>query len=84
MQDYFVFENELEGTLVLRRPLDYENLKSFTVGVRAQDQGTPAQASDTVLHVNVIDADDQNPRFVDDRYTGFLPDPPTEVRRYKK
>lgn len=79
LQDFFVFENDLEGTLVLRQPLDYETLSSFTVGIRAQDQGTPPQITDTVLQVNVVDADDQNPRFFDDRYTAHLPDPPTQV-----
>ncbi|GLV38516.1 Cadherin 96Cb [Carabus blaptoides fortunei] len=76
--EYFKFENELEGTLVLNRPLDYEFLKNFAITVRAQDQGNPPLASDTVIQVNIIDADDQNPIFVDDRYNAFLPDPPLE------
>lgn len=79
MQEYFKFENELEGTLVLNRPLDYEFLKNFTITVRAQDQGNPPLASDTVIQVNIIDADDQNPKFFEDRYSAFLPDPPLEV-----
>lgn len=65
----------MEGTLVLRKPLDYETLPAFTVGLRAQDHGNPPKSSDTVLHVNVIDADDQNPRFFDDRYSAMLPNP---------
>jgi hypothetical protein len=44
-----------------------------------QDQGSPPQYSETTLYVNVIDADDQNPRFYDDRYTAALPDSPTQV-----
>lgn len=35
-QDYFVFVNGLEGTLVLRKALDYETLSNFTIGIRAQ------------------------------------------------
>lgn len=35
-QDYFVFVNGLEGTLVLRKALDYESLSNFTIGIRAQ------------------------------------------------
>jgi hypothetical protein len=35
-QDYFVFVNGLEGTLLLRKPLDYEALSNFTVAIRAQ------------------------------------------------
>lgn len=78
-----MFENDLEGTLVLRQPLDYETLSSFTVGIRAQDQGTPPQITDTILHVNVVDADDQNPRFLDERYTAYLPDPPSKVSEHE-
>lgn len=36
LQDFFVFANALEGTLVLRKPLDYETLSNFSVGIRAQ------------------------------------------------
>ncbi|KAF7277034.1 hypothetical protein GWI33_009513, partial [Rhynchophorus ferrugineus] len=67
--DYFEFENELEGTLVLKKSLDYESLKQFDVGIRAQDHGDPPKNTDTTLTVHVIDADDQNPKFLDDRYT---------------
>lgn len=100
--------NGLEGTLVLRKPLDYETLPNFTLTIRAQvsysflqlsfinftstsipyvillepyfnasflqDQGNPPQYTDTLLYVNVIDADDQNPKFVDERYSAILPD----------
>ncbi|KAJ9600573.1 hypothetical protein L9F63_026289, partial [Diploptera punctata] len=45
------------------------------------DQGSPPQRSDTILYVNVIDADDQNPRFYDDRYTAVLPENPTQGTR---
>jgi hypothetical protein len=36
MQDIFIFANALEGTLVLRKPLDYENISNFSVQIRAQ------------------------------------------------
>lgn len=70
--DYFEFENELEGTLVLKKPLDFESLRSFDVKIRAQDHGEPPKTTDTVLTVHVVDADDQNPRFLDERYTAVL------------
>lgn len=76
--DYFEFENELEGTLVLKKPLDFESLRSFDVNIRAQDHGEPPRGTDTVLTVHVVDADDQNPRFLDDRYTSILPEPTTK------
>ncbi|GLG93434.1 Protocadherin-like wing polarity protein stan [Gryllus bimaculatus] len=81
--DYFVFVNELEGTLLLRKPLDYEKLSNFTLTIRAQDQGVPPQHSDTTLQVNVMDADDQNPRFYDERYTALLPEPPVQGARLR-
>ncbi|KAK5646834.1 hypothetical protein RI129_005298 [Pyrocoelia pectoralis] len=73
--DYFDFENELEGTLVLRKPLDYESLRNFEVGIGAQDHGEPPKSSETTLNVHVVDADDQNPRFLDDRYSATLQEP---------
>lgn len=71
--DYVAFVSPLEGTLVLRKSLDYETLKNFTVTLRAQDQGTPPKYSDTTLHVIVEDADDQNPKFLKDSYRAELP-----------
>ncbi|CAL7939565.1 unnamed protein product [Xylocopa violacea] len=71
--DYFVFVNALEGTLVLRKPLDYETLANFSVDIRAQDQGNPPKSSTTTLYVNVIDADDQNPAFQNDQYKIVIP-----------
>lgn len=73
--DYVSFVTPLEGTLVLRKSLDYEALKNFTVTLRAQDQGTPPKFSDTTLRVIVEDADDQNPKFLRDSYRAeLLPD----------
>lgn len=76
--DYFEFENELEGTLVLRKALDFETLSSFDVGIRAQDHGDPPMSTDTILTVHVVDADDQNPRFLDDRHSAVLVEPATK------
>ncbi|XP_065202017.1 protocadherin beta-11 isoform X2 [Planococcus citri] len=81
--EYFSFVNGLEGTLVLRKPLDYESLPNFTITIRAQDQGNPPQYSDAIVYVNVIDADDQNPKFADDRYVATLPDHATQGTRLR-
>lgn len=48
-----------------------------------QDQGNPPQYSDAIVYVNVIDADDQNPKFSDDRYYATLPDHATQVSELK-
>nr|XP_022918947.1 protocadherin Fat 4 [Onthophagus taurus]XP_022918948.1 protocadherin Fat 4 [Onthophagus taurus] len=72
--DYFDFINELEGTLVLKQSLDFEKLKKFTVRIKAEDHGQPPKSAETTLTVNVIDADDQNPKFLDERYFAHLQD----------
>lgn len=71
--DYVTFVTPLEGTLVLRKPLDYETVRNFTLILRAQDQGAPVRYADTTLDVIIIDADDQNPRFLRDSYWAELP-----------
>lgn len=71
--DHVDFVNPLEGTLQLKKTLDFEILKNFTVKLRAQDQGNPPKFSDTFLRVFIIDADDQNPRFEYESYTAELP-----------
>lgn len=71
--DYVTFLTPLEGTLVLRKPLDYETARNFTLTLRAQDQGDPPRHSDTTLDVIIIDADDQNPKFSRESYYAELP-----------
>lgn len=71
--DYVTFVTPLDGTLVLRKPLDYEIVRNFTLTLRAQDQGSPPRYSDTTLDVIIIDADDQNPKFMRDSYWAELP-----------
>lgn len=71
--DYVDFVNPLEGTLQLKKSLDYEQLKNFTVKLRAQDQGNPPKFSDTFLRVFITDADDQNPKFNYESYTTEFP-----------
>ncbi|XP_037943095.1 protocadherin Fat 1-like [Teleopsis dalmanni] len=80
--EYVQFLNPLDGTLVLKKPLDYESMQNFTVKLRAQDQGTPPKFSDTLLRVVITDADDQNPKFQRESYTGELPGDgrPGEIR----
>lgn len=71
--DYVDFVNPLEGTVQLKKTLDYEQLKNFTVKLRAQDQGNPPKFSDTFLRVFIIDSDDQNPKFKYESYTADFP-----------
>jgi len=68
------FESRLGGNIILTSALDFETLPKFWVVIRAQDQGEPPNTATTTLSVNVQDADDQNPRFLDDKYSSVLPD----------
>ncbi|XP_042230925.1 protocadherin-7-like isoform X2 [Homarus americanus] len=72
--DMFTFESPLSGSLVLRKPLDFESLPIFNVTIIAQDQAAVPQSSSTILTVQVQDADDQNPAFIRDHYMAVLPD----------
>lgn len=73
--DYVAFENPLEGNLVLTKSLDYETLRSFSLKIQAKDQGAPPMVSEALVTINVIDADDQNPAFLYERYDALLPPP---------
>ncbi|XP_055377565.1 protocadherin-16 [Condylostylus longicornis] len=82
--DFVQFLNPLEGTLVLKKALDYETLQNFTIRLRAQDQGVPPKHSDTLLRVIITDADDQNPKFLQELYRGDLPldGRPSEIKTH--
>jgi len=68
------FDNPFIGNLILTAPLDYETLPKFWLTIRAQDQGDPPNSATTTVTINIIDADDQNPRFQDDKYIAYLPE----------
>lgn len=78
--DYVSFVSPSDGTLSLRKALDFERMKNFSVKLRAQDKGAPPKYSDTMLYVEVLDADDQNPKFKDDSYWGEIPLPGSSNR----
>lgn len=65
----------MEGTLVLKKAVDYETLKHFKIAIRAQDQGQPPLYTDAVVSIDINDADDQNPLFGQSRYWAHLPQP---------
>lgn len=54
-------------------------LIKFKMSILLQDQGNPPQYTDTIIYVNIIDADDQNPKFYDERYTATLHDHTAKV-----
>lgn len=81
--DYVSFENPLEGNLVLTKNLDYETMRSFSLKIEAKDQGAPPMISHALVTINVIDADDQNPAFLYERYDALLPGPGQENAGHK-
>ena len=60
-----------QGLLTLRKPLDYETTKRHYLTVvasdRAVDKSTRLSATTTLL-INVLDSDDQDPKFSQDVY----------------
>ena len=67
------FPSPLEGRLLLEKALDFECDPELEVVVEARDQGTPILRSRATLVITVLDADDQNPAFLEEHYTAVLP-----------
>ncbi|XP_066248043.1 protocadherin-like wing polarity protein stan isoform X1 [Euwallacea similis] len=61
-QSQFAIDS-LTGDVTLVKPLDYENLRSYRLVIRAQDGGSPARSNTTQLLINVVDVNDNAPRF---------------------
>ncbi|KAL4710435.1 hypothetical protein ACJJTC_008837 [Scirpophaga incertulas] len=55
--------DSLSGDVSLVKPLDYEQLRSYRLVIRAQDGGSPSRSNTTQLLVNVRDVNDNSPRF---------------------
>ncbi|KAK4302799.1 hypothetical protein Pmani_025146 [Petrolisthes manimaculis] len=56
--------DETEGVVSLARPLDRETRDTYTLTVRAVDQGSPPLSATTHLTVTVSDINDNAPEFV--------------------
>ena len=67
------FPSPLEGRLLLVKALDFESDPELEVVVEARDQGAPILRSRATLVITVLDADDQNPAFLEEHYTAVLP-----------
>jgi len=51
------------GDLSVTSPLDFESTRQYHLTIRAQDSGTPPAANTTNVLVNVVDVNDNVPRF---------------------
>lgn len=61
-QSQFAIDS-MSGDVTLVKPLDYESVRSYRLVIRAQDGGSPSKSNTTQLLVNVLDANDNSPRF---------------------
>ncbi len=62
------------GELVLNKELDREKQKEVTLILTAVDGGTPPRSGTVVIHVTVLDANDNAPVFSQDIYKVSLPE----------
>ncbi|XP_009321015.1 PREDICTED: protocadherin Fat 2 [Pygoscelis adeliae] len=57
------------GQISIAKHLDREEIPSYSLTVRATDNGHPAQFSDVAVHVHVSDVNDNPPRFFQLNYS---------------
>jgi hypothetical protein len=61
----FGLTDPTSGQIVVTRPLDFEQVQSYQVTVRAFDNATSAQLfTDVVINVSVVDVNDNAPVFI--------------------
>lgn len=75
--DSFAFLNPLDArSLVVKdsQLLDYESQSKLSLRIMAKDQGDPANWAIASLYLNLLDIDDRNPEFSDDKYAGVIRD----------
>ncbi|XP_030648018.1 protocadherin beta-16-like [Chanos chanos] len=78
--DYFVFDvhsnngKERYGELVLEKKLDREQQREIKLTLTASDGGIPQRSGTVVIHVVVLDANDNTPVFSQSAYRVSLPE----------
>ncbi len=60
----YVYINPDSGQIYAMRKFDYEQLNAFQFIVQVLDKGTPAQSSNTTVHVFIIDQNDHPPVLI--------------------
>ncbi len=60
----YVYINPDSGQIYAMRKFDYEHLTAFQFIVQVLDKGTPAQSSNTTVHVFIIDQNDHPPVLI--------------------
>uniref|UniRef100_UPI0037E77028 protocadherin alpha-8-like n=1 Tax=Semicossyphus pulcher TaxID=241346 RepID=UPI0037E77028 len=59
-------------SLVTKDILDKETTPMYTISITAKDLGSPALSSTKVIHVDVIDVNDNRPLFTESPYTFYV------------
>ena len=57
---------------MVARVLDYELIKEYVVTIEARDGGTPPLSGTAVVKINVVDANDNRPIFVQLEYQAVV------------
>ncbi|XP_029473103.1 cadherin EGF LAG seven-pass G-type receptor 1 isoform X2 [Rhinatrema bivittatum] len=60
------------GTITTLMELDYEDQASYTLAVTAKDNGIPQKSDTTYVEILILDANDNFPQFLRDRYQGSV------------
>uniref|UniRef100_A0A663EWJ7 Cadherin domain-containing protein n=1 Tax=Aquila chrysaetos chrysaetos TaxID=223781 RepID=A0A663EWJ7_AQUCH len=55
--------NQATGEIRSVRPLDREKLSQYTLTIKASDKGTPLQSTTVKVIINILDENDNAPRF---------------------
>ena len=58
----------ISGNLTLSVPLDYEQVHRIQISVLAVDHGTPALTGTAAVIIDILDVDDENPKFSQKHY----------------
>ncbi|CAN8002126.1 unnamed protein product, partial [Ixodes hexagonus] len=72
-QGHFAMDS-LTGSVTILSPLDYETARSYRLVVRVQDGGTPSRSNTTQLLVNVLDINDNDPKFYTSLFHETVPE----------
>ncbi|KAK0145976.1 Cadherin EGF LAG seven-pass G-type receptor 1 [Merluccius polli] len=60
------------GAITTQVELDYEDQASYTLAIIARDNGVPQKSDTTYVEIIVLDANDNAPQFLHDRYQGTV------------
>ncbi|XP_024116845.1 protocadherin Fat 4 isoform X2 [Oryzias melastigma] len=73
--------DQLSGELLIRHPLDYEQIQKYVLWIEARDQGFPPYSSYEKVEITVLDVNDNQPVFHKDPFNAEILEnlPPQQV-----